>query len=199
MSKQEFLKELEKALCGLPQDDIQKSLDFYSEMIDERVEEGLSEEEAVLQIGSAQEIAKQILSDIPMTKLVKQKIKPKHRLSVLEIVLLAIGSPVWLSLIISAIAVVFSVYVSLWAIIISLYSVMVSLLACGAAGVVASVGYIFFGKHAQGLFLFGVGIAVTGLGILMFFVCDLSVKGIVWLGKKIWLLIKSCFVKGERK
>ena len=47
MSKTEFLTELKKALEGLPEEDIEKSLEYYSEMIDDRIEDGLSEEEAV--------------------------------------------------------------------------------------------------------------------------------------------------------
>ena len=47
MRKQEFLTELRKGLSGLPQDDIEERLSFYSEMIDDQIEEGLAEEEAV--------------------------------------------------------------------------------------------------------------------------------------------------------
>ena len=52
MNKQEFVERLRKGLSGLPQDDIEERLTFYSEMIDDRMEEGLSEEEAVGEIGS---------------------------------------------------------------------------------------------------------------------------------------------------
>ena len=52
MNKQEFLSGLRKGLCGLPQDDIEERLSFYGEMIDGRIEEGLSEEEAVSEIGA---------------------------------------------------------------------------------------------------------------------------------------------------
>ena len=47
MNKQEFLSQLRKGLAGLPQNDIEERLAFYGEMIDDRIEEGLSEEEAV--------------------------------------------------------------------------------------------------------------------------------------------------------
>lgn len=47
MNKQEFLVKLRKGLSGLPKEDIEERLTFYSEMIDDRMEEGLSEEEAV--------------------------------------------------------------------------------------------------------------------------------------------------------
>ena len=47
MNKQEFLDELRKGLCGLPSEDIEERINFYSEMIDDRMEEGLTEEESV--------------------------------------------------------------------------------------------------------------------------------------------------------
>ena len=49
MRKQEFLAQLRKALSGLPQDEIEERLTFYGEMIDDRMEEGLSEEERELE------------------------------------------------------------------------------------------------------------------------------------------------------
>ena len=52
MLKQEFLAQLRDALCGLPQCDIDERLTFYSEIIDDRMEEGLLEEEAVAAVGS---------------------------------------------------------------------------------------------------------------------------------------------------
>ena len=47
MNKQEFLSALQNALAGLPKKDRQKTLAFYSEMIDDRMEDGMTEEEAV--------------------------------------------------------------------------------------------------------------------------------------------------------
>ena len=47
MNKQEFLSLLRRELSGLPQGDIEERVGFYAEMIDDRMEEGLTEEEAV--------------------------------------------------------------------------------------------------------------------------------------------------------
>lgn len=52
MTKEQFLRAVRERLTGLPQSDIDRSLDFYSEMIDDRIDEGLSEEEAVAAMGS---------------------------------------------------------------------------------------------------------------------------------------------------
>lgn len=59
MNKQEFLKELRGRLAGLPEEDIDERLTFYGEMIEDRMEEGLSEAEAVSAIGSVDEIVTQ--------------------------------------------------------------------------------------------------------------------------------------------
>ena len=56
MNKTEFLERLGERLSGLPQEDIDERLGFYGEMIDDRMEENLSEEEAVAQIGSMDDI-----------------------------------------------------------------------------------------------------------------------------------------------
>ena len=53
MNKQAFLERLRKALSGLPPKEQEERITFYSEMIDDRMEEGLSEEEeAVASIGT---------------------------------------------------------------------------------------------------------------------------------------------------
>ena len=88
MTKHEFLLSLQDRLSGLPQDDVEERLTFYCEMIEDRMEEGLSEEEAVSAIGSVDEIAAQIVADIALAGNAKEKTKP-HR--AWEIVFLALG------------------------------------------------------------------------------------------------------------
>ena len=85
MNKQEFLMRLREGLSGLPQNEIEERLTFYSEMIDDRIEEGLSEEQAIGEIGDIDEIISQIVADIPLAVLVKEKVKPSRKLRVWEI------------------------------------------------------------------------------------------------------------------
>ena len=94
MNKIQFLMVLQDRLCGLPQEDIEERLNFYGEMIDDRVEEGLSEEEAVADVGDVDQIVDQILQEVLLIKIVKEKITPKRKLKVLEIILLSLGSPI---------------------------------------------------------------------------------------------------------
>lgn len=199
MTKLEFLDALKKALVGLPDDDVQKSLDFYGEMIDDRIEDGLLEQEAVAAIGDPHKIAKQILSDIPITKLVKQKLKPKHRMGAGEITLLILGSPIWLSLLIAAVAVVFAIYVSLWSVVVSLWACEVAFIGSAFGGFAAAV--ILFASTQNiyaSIAMLAAALFLVGFSILFFFVCKASTKGMVWLTKKITLFIKFCFLRKER-
>ena len=139
MNKQEFLGQLSKELLGLPQDEIDEQLEFYSEMIEDRKEEGLSEEEAIAAVGTAQEIVTQVVNETPFVKIAKEGIRPKRMLNVGEILLLALGSPIWLSLAVVAFAVILSLYISLWSLIVSLWMVFVSLAACSVGGMITCI------------------------------------------------------------
>ena len=110
MRKEEFLTQLRKGLGGLPQEDMEERLAFYREMIDDRMDEGLSEEEAVATVGTVSEI----VEDISPTKPAGDAAAASRRLKTWEILLLVLGSPIWLSLGIAAAAVILSVFILLF-------------------------------------------------------------------------------------
>ena len=197
MSKKEFLAQLRKGLSGLPKEDIEERLAFYSEMIEDRMEEGLSQEEAVMAAGDAAEIAAQIVADTPLLIIAKERIRPRRRLNLWEVVLLALGSPIWLSLGIAAAAVILSLYVSFWAVIVSLWAVFASFAVCAVGGILACVVFIAGGKNASGFAMLAAGIICSGLSILMFMGCKAVSKGTLILTKKSVLWAKNCFIKKE--
>ena len=198
MSKQEFLEQLRKGLFGLPHDDIEERLIFYSEMIDDRTEEGLSEEEAVSQVGAVDEIVTQIVAETPLVKIAKERIRPKRKMSTGEIALLVLGSPIWLSLGIAVIAVIFSLYISLWAVIISLWAaVFGSLATCSVACISTGVVFAVGGNIASGAAMFAFGLVCAGLSIFAYYGCKAATKGILMLTKKMAIWIKNYFIKKE--
>ena len=197
MNKQEFLSKLEAGLLGIPGDEREERLSFYGEMIDDRVEEGVSEDEAVAGFGNVDEIVLQIIDEIPLTKIAKEKIKSKRKLKAWEIVLLAAGSPVWALLLIAAIAVVFSLYVSLWAVIVSLWATFVSVAASGFGGVLGGAVLIVGGETFSGLALIAAGLVCLGLAIFFFYGCKQATTGTAVLTNKMVLGIKKAFVKKE--
>ena len=197
MRKQEFLDELQMKLSGLPRKDIEERIAFYSEILDDRIEEGYAEEDAVREIGSVDEIATQIIADTPFSKIAKERIRPKRRLSMGEIMLLTLGSPIWLSLLIAAFAVMLSLYVSLWSVVISLWAVFASLAVCLIGGVSACVVFIVGGNAASGVAMLATGIVCAGLSIFMFYGCKAVTSGILMLTKKMAIWLKNCFIKKE--
>ena len=194
MDKYDFLLALEARLEGLPEADRQASLDFYSEMLDDLVEGGMTETEAVASLGSPEAIAEEILLEMPLPTLVKAKMK-KRRLSGLEITLLAVGFPIWLPIGIALLAVVFAIYISLWAVVVSLYAANVAMAACAPTGILAAVVLFASGKPAAALLFLGAGLALAGLSILWFLLCNLTAKGMWKLGKLTLRGIKACFIR----
>lgn len=193
MTKLKFLISLHDRLSGLPAKDIEERLNFYSEMIEDRMEEGLSEEEAVAQVGSIDEIAAQIAAEIPAEK--KESLKPQRKLKAWEITLLILGSPVWFSLLIAAFAVVFSLYVSLWAVIVSLWATFAALIGAGIGLIAAGIMHLCIGNPISGIALFAATVACAGFAILLFYGCLTATKGSLLLTKKMILLLKNKLCK----
>ena len=197
MNKQEFIDALREKLSSLPPKDVEERLSFYVEMIDDQVEEGISEEEAVSNIGNVEKIAEQITADISLTKREKKKTIQKRTLRTWEIVLIALGSPIWLSLAIAAFAVIFSLYVVLWSVIASFWAVFASFIGCALGGIAVGVLFIILQNALSGISMIGAGLVCAGLSIFTFFGCKAATLGSVWLTKKISIGIKNCFVKKE--
>lgn len=195
MNKSDFLTALREKLNGVPEEDINKSLDFYGEMIDDRVEDGMSEEEAVEALGSMEEIINQILSEVSLPKLVKEKVRPKQTLKAWEVVLLVLGAPVWVPIVLALCSVVLSCYLVVWVMIVSLYVLDLSVAFSGLAMVATAFAALVQGQFAVFGMMFGCGLMAVGLSILLFFGFNMVTKGILWLSKKILIGIKGLFIK----
>ena len=194
MTKQAFLTQLQNALTGLPKADIAERAAFYGEMIDDRMEEGLPEEQAVAAVGSIDEIVKAIVAETPLTKLVKEKIKPKRTLRGWEIALIVLGFPLWFPLLVAAGVVLLSLYVVIWSIDVSLWSVDLSFAALAVAGFALAGTYAVTGHGLPALAMLGLGVSSVGLTVFSFYGCLAATKGLLRLTKKAALGFKSLFV-----
>jgi len=209
MTKLKFLLELEKKLSGLPQQDIEEQLTFYCEMIEDRVEEGISEEDAVAQIGMVEDIAAQILSEhtvgapiygeemVTAEELPAAEEKVKHTFKTWELVLLIAGSPIWFSLLIAILAIGFSLFAAFWSIVISLWAVFASLVACAVALPIAAVYFICTGYAYSGLVVIATSLVCGGLGILFCYVCKCATKGMALVTKVAAISLIKCFRRKE--
>ena len=209
MRKSEFLAELRKYLQGLPEEDIQSSLDYYAEMIDDRTEEAGDEEAAVAGVGTPWAVATEIRNEKRAEaaadrttekepekepERVEKTVKEKRRLSPLVIVLLILGSPIWISLLVAAFSIVIAVYAVLWSAIVCLWSVVVALGASAIAGILYLPYYAVMGRVWIGIALAGAGLFTGGLGVLAFLGSLCATKGMAILSKQIFRFIRFCFV-----
>ena len=197
MTKQEFLCALGKALAGLPRREVDERLAFYGESIDDRIEEGRTEAQAVSDIGSVDEIAAQVIAEVPLAKIAKERVRPKRRLRAWEIVLLVLGSPVWLPLLAVAAVLGLILYLVPWILIVSVWAVFASLVACAVGGVAAGLYFAGRGFGFTGLASVGAGLFCAGGAVFLFFGCREATKGIVLLTKQIVFGIKKCFMGKE--
>ena len=201
MTKNEFLQALERELHGLPREDIDRSLEYYAELIEDKMaDEGVSEEAAVASLGTPKEVAASILLEQPLPKIVKARAASRRKTSAWEIVLLVLGAPLWLPLLFAFAVIVLAVYIVLWSVVLAVCAVTLALALMLPAGIVAGIVLVVRGTVAAGILVLGGGMVCSGLGVLLYFVCRALVKGAAFIGKKLWRVVKGWFVKkGDAK
>jgi uncharacterized membrane protein len=194
MNKEQFLNTLREKLSSLSAEDLAERLAFYREAIDDRLEDGLTEEEAVAQLGSVDEITVRIIGDIPSAVTAKEK----HRVNPWVVVLLVLGSPLWISLLLTAFSVVISVYATVWSGVITLWAVDVSIVSIAVASLAGSILLFVKGNIAGGFAAVACLLFCAGLSILGFYGCLYITKGTAWLTGKSILWIVGLFKRKER-
>ena len=194
MNKKQFLDELRSKLVGLPDEEVDNRISFYEEMINDRIDEGKSEEEAINEIGTVDEVIREIAKDTPLVSLVKHKMKPKRRLRGWEVMLIIFSFPFWLPVAITAIALTFAAIVVMWSGAIAVYATEVSMIATFFWGIFK---YIATGMTDT----YFLGAALLGFGgtILMAFACVGITKGMFRLTRFLIIGIKSAFIRKKRR
>ncbi len=195
MNKQEFLARLGSRLTDMPREEKEERLLFYSEMIDDRIEEGLSEEEAVAVIGSVDGNVMQILAE-KFVDVSEEKPEPAKKRSVWNTLLLILGSPVWLSLLVSAFTVVLSLLISAFAVAFSvlaaLWAVIVATAVVAVAGIIGGIWLMVSGNPLAGTAVIGVSLVCAGLNVFLFY------GGIAAAGGFRFIIRKTASAVGKR-
>lgn len=192
MNKTQFCALLgNKLKLYLSPKEIYKTLNFFEEMIDDRIDEGLSEEEAVSQLGDINIIVDQILDEHNIgkkqTKLVWRFIP--RELGFINIVLLF---PAWIT--------IFSLVASLFIVVLSIiFSIVLSIIAIFIGGILLILKSPFYLIYERNISYFldtlGFGFVISGAGLI----------GIDWLikiykkSRQNGINIRTIFVKIFKK
>lgn len=193
MNKQEFLNRLTAALSGLPQEEIRKTVEYYSEMIDDAVEDGRDEYEIIRGFDNVEKIAERVINETPIRKFVTEDVK-KRNISAGAIVLIIVGSPVWLPVLCAVFAVLMSVYITIWSVIISFFSIFAAF-ALSAVGMIILAPIMLFVRPVKALFAFGLAILCAGLAVFMFYISLWSAKLIIRFTVFLARQIKNLFIR----
>lgn len=190
MNKQQFLNALRNALDGFPREEVDRSVSYYAEMIDDRMENGMSEADAVASLGSVEEVVRKIREEMPVSALVKDhvrtsyhKTKEKNDGSAVPWIILSIVlCPFWIPLVIVALALLFSLFAVMFALVISVICIFIAMIAMVIVSVFAIGAAIGTGTTAGVLFWVGCLLLGFGLAILLFWaslgLCVAVVRGI---------------------
>ncbi len=195
MTKKEFLDELEKRLNGLPRSEVRERINFYDEMIQDMVEEGKSEQEAVSSFGTIDDVVLSIAGKTKMTSLVKERIKPKGKIGTVGILAIILGFPLWFPLLITFFVLMFVAYILLWVLVVVTYSVELAFISSSVACFSMYYSNLINTNNNYGYI--GAGICLIGVSLLFLPVCIAATKANIKLTEKIFLGIKNKLIGGK--
>lgn len=172
MTKEEFLKSLRTQLKRGKVPDYQDYVDDYSELIDDRLEvAGATEQSILTELDSPTKIARAIIDEDG---------QPGRRIStgltVWMVILIILGSPVWVGLLIAAVSLIATAYLLLWLIPFLIGVFDFSFFITGAVGVVASFVAFFATGAAYGVTQLGISILCIGIALI-------GIKLLWWITK----------------
>ncbi len=202
MDKQEFLRQLRMELREYPDEEITKSVGYYSEMIEDRIEDGMTEQEAVASAGNIAGIVEQIKREMPITAPVKytgKKKRKEKRMPAWAILLLVIGSPLWIGIVVLLFGLLLVAYALVWIADILLWSMVLITGAgvlCGIPGLFVSLSK---GMAGSAFIYLGAALACAGIGIFLYAASLAATRGILHGTKWFFVRLKQSFTGSERK
>lgn len=198
MNKRDFLNALAARLSGLPSEDIERRLEYYAEMIDDRIDDGMSEEEAVSDLGGIDSVVSSIIAETPITRLIGAKLEKKSGLKGYHIALIVLGAPLWFPLLIALLSVIFAVFVALFSLIFAAFSIVVSFAVTSVGCLAGGVTALISGGFARAAAMIGTALVFAGLTVLCCIAAIAFSKWIFRLVRAFVLFIKTRFVGKEK-
>ena len=190
MTREEYLDILQNNLHGIPPQEAENIMEYYREYFDDA---GVENAEKVMQeLGAPEQLAKRAAagsgqnpgfgSDNGQTAA-----KKKHTAA--GITLAVITSPIWASLLLAVVCVLFAVVITVAAVVLSLGFAAAVMVAAGLFTVGTALVTVFL-HIPTAVMLIGAGLVSVGLGLLaalLTYGCVIGIKRFVmWISNKEW-------------
>lgn len=192
MTKEMFLGELSRKLHQLPDKELKQQLSYYEELLNDMMEDGITEEDAIYKLGDIQEIVEEILQEQPITTLVRNKVRPRNGWTVAAIIVAVLGSPLWIPLLLAFLLTIGAIVLSGAAIIVSLV-LCVAALGCVGVLIIVRGFYLFTVSGSYAVFAIGTGFITIGFTCMAALTVKYTVialyKGGRWLYRKVKTLL----------
>lgn len=196
MTRAQFILELTERLDKLSEKDREKALEYYLELIDDRIDDGIPEEEAVAAVGSLDEIAEQTSGDFSVSVPAKPALTERTHKRWITVLLIA-GFPVWFSLLAAAFAIIISFCAGIFSVVVSLFATSVAAGVCAPAALLLGIQTLVSQGFAAALVYWGIALVCAGLAVFLWIGGHYTVKGSIRIAKGSWLWIQSSFLQKE--
>lgn len=154
MKKNEFMDILKKKLKNESYEYVCQVVEYYDEIISDRIEDGMSETDAIASLGDIDDILLNMNGD----DIIEMKPRSKKSTAIVG-VLLVLGFPLWGSLLAAGLLLLLSAYIVIWC-------VPIVTVCLALAGTISFVVGIF---GAFPLFMHSVALGLTQLGLSALF------------------------------
>ena len=200
MDRVEFLNQLSGQLRHLPVPEVERLCNYYDEMIQDRIEDGMLEEEAVVSVGSVEEAVKSAMYETSIPTLMKVRLKESKEKSpnkVLWMVLLILGAPIWLPLVLVFLSVCLVLYCTIWLLVMAAYLTELSFALAAIAGIISAAVHLLRFSVPTALCTLGLGLVSAAVAMYLFRplinLAKILMRGTVLFVKR----IKSLFIRKE--
>lgn len=183
MTRELFLEQLQIALTDAKIEHVDSLVEYYNEMICDRIEDGMEEQDAIAALGSIDEIIKEMILEKPIGTLVKDTVTKSHHTAkesgknTLWMVFIILGSPLWIPLLLTLLIILGVIYMIPWIMIMTFFIILASFGISALAGIISFVNCLISMDIGTALVSLGVALILGSLSVFL-------VKPVLWLTKQ---------------
>lgn len=207
MSRDEFLKQLERLLCDIPENERREAMEYYRNYFEDAGPE--KEAQIIEELGSPQEVAASIrrnlfgeeFEDYDFVKEEKRRdayehVQNKTTRNLIIAVIIVLTFPIWVGIVGAAFGILVGGIAAVFAVAVAVVAIVVVFLVAGLVLFGIGVGNVFTGFPAVGLILSGVGLFMLAFAVLGMVAIAWTVGRILpWTIRAIVRLCKRPFQK----